>query len=793
MSYVERLLTDETTDKQRLEDLVQQFTFENDHQKLNRLASEIAIESTENSIASFAIIYAIAKTTSKNKPEVHNVITGILNYFVKNELIFKPPLLESENQKEDKRKSSQYGRYLKDAKSGIANLTLSGVINQQTSEMLGYLLYHFNASWIASREGKDWKFLRVPQPISLIPTNLFDWHNRGIHQIYEKTLAPTAPPEIESFYRYRKVLANRPSAAFTSIASMSDIITNNRFSGVFDIYKRQFNGISLKYLFETKFDSTNTEDVSRFRSLFTRYLSGVPKGDSLWHQMVQDLFIAPYVAYLPLPIEQNIKDNYKIPHWFEKVFYFYEHLSDQIFLPEIAKFYGENPPANFKPEDINSALLQLLHSSHSMVMSLLMASLERTLEAKRMFNPGANINDLAKSTPFYQLAHKLVPLQTEAAMTLSLIEPWINAIQIDIDKYNIKDFFSLDAYSKNLSESIIAWSKELLGENFLKELRRNITDINEITDRILHGQFDISPSRWGETIADIEVVMEKDSLARKLGVSKSRWQFPIGQDEDINFVIYMETDHPIIEISGFANLQSQTISFNYLDIKGEWSFFGDIMRFVAATTLHDILGRKKKFWKIKKGDETEPKNVIQTEKRVKKLPTSWHMVSSNELIEQFLHPKRNEEKGGDGTKTPTYVNSHIRRIPYGAIMEALINKYINEPGLSTEERNNLLINIRNLRDGTDPKGRVLGQPDTEKIKRMPLAFQNELHPILDPDGNLLHTRTFVAPYFNPRLSSVEYDNAISLFNAAYLSHGSALAYLETLIAEISGMENEVND
>ncbi len=774
----------------------QEFAIAQDQTKRAELATQIAIVATEETTYGQPILWTIDRVTKRGRQQGALVLDKIAEYFEKNEIVFKIPM--QPGGKNTTKGLEQFKRDLEGAEEGIATFSKNKYLTDKHGKTLRAITTEMRAYWDTSAKGKYPEVLTTARLLSVDTEDLLLWQRLQIEDSYLKlaNVLTNYRNQYKSEARQPNNYVNEVGVPAVFIPALENFSNEIRAKLLpkFDIYRKKFSGISLQDLVKDRFSGDNYEESLTQARRINTYLGSIPKGDPLWHAVVDNMFLHPFLFALPAAWDATPQEAFGRPDWFAKVLAFHEYLGNQVYLPEINKFYDRPLPPNFHQEDIESAIHFLQAASPHLTSGVAYFGISYPISSKRIFHPTENINSLAARSPFYLAARDIVGLQTQPEMAISVLEPLMPQLEQSRGKEFVdwaRHLLKIDKYKESQMEWLKDWCEDRFGENFLDELRKNSPGIVDVTARIINGSYQLSASRWGEVGADIEIEMSDESLARKLGIVASIWEFPSEQSKDIQFVL--RSEHPALELSGTVNLSDQEIRLRYLEYEDDWTFFSDTMKLVAAATLHDILGRNQTLWERDKRVNSESKRwPIVVFPKAKPLPRKWFMLKSKDLIEGFIHPTGGIEKVDiepSKSKSPKYVNAHVRRVPYGAVIEALVNKYNHEPNLSEEQKATLLLNIRNLRDGTDPKGRMLGKPDRAKFEKLPLAFQKELHPIIDPDGYALYTRTFVGPHFNPGISIADYENMISLYNATYVTSGSALAFLESAIAELSGMEH----
>jgi hypothetical protein len=758
------------------------------------LASQLALEAVQSRDDMLGIATAM-EFFVRQRDESSQVGLGMIRrYFLDNPLVFKRMIPGIRGTKVE---LSQLRRKTGYITKNLPNLSiLPGKVLDDLWRINGILEATVDDEAEANKEAAQF----LPYPIILDQNLLHAWLDANIEGDLHMVLAHGLREQAK-YIEERQLDYWGPSQVLKQLRAFSLECDKHRLPEKLNVYRTRFGGVSISTLDDQVMKLGNFESEARIIPKIDAFVTAIPRGDFFWRVLGKSLFLHPFIMQGTISHWQKGDDFFSGEQaWAEKIIVWQQNLAERLLLPGIQGLNTEKVSKSEKIELSPQVLSWLGTAGFGYVFAAVTLAATRGV-ANRMMVAGGDLSvqNIIDRVPLYTLGDQKFGLGVEDEVVLALLEANWEYLQPQImawfrdagDKGEI--FSSLMTqqimprrYTETIGNEFIAWVNEWFGPVMLTNLEGQKDDIHQVIMSILGGKYDLAPSRWGETIADITVEMSEHSMARKLGIVASQWRFDAHMARPIGFIL--QTEDPNLAFSGIVDLVRQDINFRKLKLSADWNYMEEVMRLIAACTLHDILGRTEVRWK-RSGNSSIGSSfeIMEGHMSVKHLPRKWYMVADEELIREFLAEKednKEERSKSSEVKKPAYVPAHVRRTPYGAVMEALIASY------RREQDPNILAAIRHLRDGIDAQGRRLVQANPQVLEKLPKVFREKTRPITDPDGHTLWTRMFVSPYFSPRLAPEAYENMDSLFRASYESHGSTLAFLEVALAELAGLERD---
>lgn len=803
----QHLLEHRRTFEQRLDQLINRFRAEKRPKRLEQLSHELAHEAVAGRDDVYAIAEALQFLIRQHREAAISGINDIGQYFLTHDFVFKR-IIPGIDAKKEGRELFLAFRYIEKNIERLSaqfdDLDPRAVAAIRTIAKIGreYINIH--------RQKHSELPAAAAEPISVRRSLVYFWWQQGfgreLHKIYQPLLSPAKTTTVLADINIMAETVDR-------LIEFNHYLADTGGPPVFDPLTQSFGGVSVADLIDTSTDLFDEAQLQESNQMIDQLIENVPPGDYFWRQLLRGLFLTPFIGQGVLR-ESGIFDTGKIEdaehiedledifrrQWLKLVAAWQQHLAEMVLLPGLAEHYQYQTESDLGKESNLPEILENLDIRGVAALgTVAFTGATRAVATRQMFHPEADYQEHLAHAPISRMAREQRPLGTEDEMAIELIQQAKQAIwrnlkeragnssnQVELLIQVLKMLFAEGEFSRILSENFVEWIEREFGSSLFEAFRDIKTDMRQVTNSVLSGTHDLAASRWPEDNALVMVQQSQESLAYRLGIANTVWDFPEDQNDEIRFVLF--TKHADIALSGGIRLDQQSIHFSSLKLPPEWHHMETAMKMIVAGVLHDLLGRKKKIWREQSEEQLDVGEREGGSTHSIQLPRIWYWTESSKLIKDFLNDEEEQEAEGQAGKRrrPVFVPGYVKRVAYGAKIEALIAEY-QKGGHTPERAEELLTAIRDLRDGTDPKGRKLAHPDRSIIDNLPPVFREELLPVQDPDGNFLYTRTFVSPHFNPSLEPEDYDLP-SLYNATYRTHGSALAFLEVAIAELSGVQ-----
>lgn len=777
-----------------------QFNAERDQEIKEQLVLNIASEAAYKRDDLLAMGSALQFFLKQQSTATIPGIKLISNYIKQYSFLYKQ-LIPGNNPKDETRQFYQAFHYIE---QNLERVVAQVGIDESTAAVIKALVKQCLAYFkdFTSTDSELLPLIAIPISPTFELSRLW-WQNELSSQLL-KIYSPIILEEIEHEDPNQPLV--RVAKIFDQLLKFHNDLEALQAPEIYNPLLLEFGGVTLRELFYAPSDlfDQNRTRVNNWK--IDQWMSHIPPGDYFFRLLLRGLFFQQFFGQGIIRRSRILAERKKVGldkkrriDWLQKIIAWRQHTAEQLLLPGIIEQHQY--PLEIEQLERNSdtvkKIFMRLDAKTAVDLGNATANAAiRGVVSRQQFYPDSSIVEHLEHLPVTKIAWKLMPFGTEEEMAIQLIEQAkeeiqssiqrrlqdspieANAIQLVYDK-----IFDFTNYTEIMNEAFLDWVDHKWGERLPAVFLRLESEITRVTEQILRGSYQLGASRWPEEKVPIIVEFSKNSLARRLNFDRTIWMFPQDANKDVNFQV--ATTHPDLSISGQLNLDTEEIKINTLNLPAEWRHMAEVISLVAASVLHDMLGRRKTTWKSRSGEDASVRAVMPQGTAPKLIPRGWYWTSTDKLIDQYLAEEESvEREPAKIKKTQAFVPAHVRRVQYGAKVEAMLQK-LDEENLSTEEEEELRTAITDLKEGKS--GKRLARPNLSLLNDLPPAFSEEVAPREGPSGEKLYTRTFVAPHFNPSLKPEDYKTLDSLFNASYYTVGSTLAFLEVALGKLSGL------